>query len=292
MRVLAFGEILWDIIDGSDHLGGAPLNFAAHSVKSGATSFIISKLGADDFGLEAKAKTSDLGVRTDYIAMDAVHPTGTVEVFLKSGQPDYLINEQVAYDFIETDIDELPLTEFDVFYFGTLAQRTETTRKTLYQILENGNINYRFYDVNLRKNCFSVDNIKRSFQYANIIKLNDEEVPEVSKMLFDGYTSMLDFAKACNDQYKPEVILITAGADGCYIFWKGELQHVKGEQIVVKDAIGAGDAFSAAFMYKYFQTGDAMLAASVANKVGSYVASQEGAIPDYPNDLKQLLATA
>ena len=58
----------------------------------------------------------------------------------------------------------------------------------------------------------------------------------------------------------------------------------------MKDAIGAGDSFSAAFMYRYFRTGDAYHSAIIANKVGAFVASQQGAIPEYSMELKALLS--
>lgn len=289
MKVLAFGEILWDIIEDSAHIGGAPLNFAAHSVKSGAQGRIISCLGSDDIGLEAKVIVAGLGVGTDHIGFDSVHPTGTVQVFLSEGQPDYLIVENVAYDFITQDLIPDSTAEYDIFYFGTLVQRSETTRQTLYKLLDSSSFAFKFYDVNLRKNCYSTETIKKSFEYANVIKLNDEEVAEVSKLVFNQDLEMIGFVQACYNRYHPEIILITAGADGCYVFWHDELHHIEGEKVIVKDAIGAGDAFSATFMYNYFHSRDAVLAASVANKIGGYVASQEGAIPDYPENLKKIL---
>ena len=289
MKVLAFGEILWDIIEGSSHIGGAPLNFAAHSVKSGAKGSIISCLGSDDLGLEAKRIVAGLGVGTDHIGIDSDHPTGTVEVFLSEGQPDYLIVENVAYDFITKDLIPDSAAEFDIFYFGTVVQRSETTQQTLYKLLDTRSCALRFYDVNLRKSCYSAETIKKSFEYANVIKLNDEEVAEVSKLVFNQELEMNDFVRNCHKRYQPEIVLITAGEDGCYVFWHDELHHIEGEKVIVKDAIGAGDAFSAAFMYNYFHSHDAVLAASVANKIGAYVASQEGAIPDYPEDFKKIL---
>lgn len=35
LDVVAFGEILWDVIDGTAHIGGAPFNVAAHAVRCG-----------------------------------------------------------------------------------------------------------------------------------------------------------------------------------------------------------------------------------------------------------------
>jgi fructokinase len=62
MRVLAFGEILWDIIEGNEHLGGAPFNFAAHVAQCGNNAFIASRLGSDPLGRRAFNRSQEHGV--------------------------------------------------------------------------------------------------------------------------------------------------------------------------------------------------------------------------------------
>ena len=116
MKVLAYGEILWDIINGEEHLGGAPFNFAAHSAKCGNESFIISRLGDDVRGVTAFNKCREYGVDNSQIQWDKEHPTGTVTVVLDHGQPDYTIHEGVAYDYIEMNdsITRLDRKVFDI----------------------------------------------------------------------------------------------------------------------------------------------------------------------------------
>ena len=53
MKILAFGEILWDIFPNKKCIGGAPLNFAAHAAKQGSEAYILSAVGQDTFGDEA-----------------------------------------------------------------------------------------------------------------------------------------------------------------------------------------------------------------------------------------------
>jgi len=53
--VVAFGEILWDVIDGVPHLGGAPFNFAAHAARLGLKTAIASAVGCDELGTKAVA---------------------------------------------------------------------------------------------------------------------------------------------------------------------------------------------------------------------------------------------
>lgn len=289
-KVLAFGEVLWDIIEGKPHLGGAPLNFAAHARQCGLETSIVSALGQDDFGNKALAGIQAMGVGTRYI-QENDKPTGTVPVKITGGQPQYEILPDVAYDYIDIDqIDLDELEDFDVFYFGTLIQRSEQSRSALYALLNSQEFEEIFYDVNLRKKSFSKENILESLQYATILKVNDEEVDVLGPLLFGEMLSFQEFCETVIEQFaNVHTIIITAGGDGCYLYAHGHLALVSAEPVVVADTVGAGDSFSAGFVATYLKTGDALKAAEVANKIGGYVASQHGAIPAYSREIQQLI---
>lgn len=291
MKVLSFGEILWDIIEGKAHLGGAPLNFAAHAAQCGADSYMISRLGEDENGKKAFDQVGSLKVSPELIQFDKDRPTGTVDVYLEEGQPSYTIHSQVAYDFIATPefSSVFDNTDFDIFYFGTLAQRERTSRETLHQILTAKQFKSRFYDVNFRKDCYSKNTVMPSLENSDILKLNDEEVRIISEYLDHKYQGIEEFVKACYNLFGHKVIIITAGDKGCYVYTEEKLHEVPARKVVVADAVGAGDSFSGSFMYMYHKTGDPLKAAYVGNQVGGYVASQHGAIPAYSDEIRDLL---
>ncbi len=291
MKSLAFGEILWDIIDGTPHLGGAPLNFAAHIAQCGAQSYIISRVGDDNLGKSALARVKENRVNITYIQTDPVHETGTVKVTVSNGQPDYTIRENVAYDYIEynDDVKEISKLKFDLFYFGSLAQRSKVSAYTLNSILNNNNFGDIFYDVNIRKDGFNGIILNDSLARATILKLNINELPVMSELIFDSNLSSEEFCKKLTEKFSVRIIIITAADDGCYIYTNQHLSHVRGIQVEVEDAVGAGDAFSAAFVLYYAKTKNAIKAASLANKIGAFVASQKGAIPAYSDEIKKML---
>lgn len=293
MKVLAFGEILWDVIEGEEHLGGAPFNFAAHSAQCGNESYIVSRLGTDYRGISAFNKCKAQGVNPGFIQWDEDYPTGTVDVTLTNGQPDYIIHENVAYDFISAQHLLANLTDFkvDVFYFGSLAQRKEVSRNTLERLIENLKARYVFYDVNLRKAGFTEAIIRKSLKVCNVFKLNNDELPILSGMLLGKVLPMDEFIHALKPMYPTiKTIIVTAAEKGCYVFeeTRGK-SHVPGVPVKVADAVGAGDAFSAAFMHMLGNFGDALLSAQVANKIGAFVASKNGPIPEYTQEVKDLL---
>ncbi|MCC5932213.1 MAG: carbohydrate kinase [Cyclobacteriaceae bacterium] len=290
-QVITFGEILFDVIDDKPYLGGAPMNLAGHMSKLGANCRILSALGNDELGKMALQKMRDLNIKTDGIHIHPSLPTGTVEVSLKEGMPDYVIRENVAWDNIQlsaTDNDGLHFSS-DVFCFGSLAQRTQNNKTLLHTILRNLSSGEIFYDVNLRRSYFTIEVISESLKMASIVKLNDEEVLFLSQWMFEQSLSTHDFAKKLIDKFGVKIVIVTAGADGAYAFNINDSFFSQSNKIEVADTVGAGDAFSAAFLFTYLHTENLQKALDAGNVMGAYVASRQGAIPDYSADLLKKL---
>jgi fructokinase len=289
-KVLAFGELLWDVIDGTSHLGGAPLNFAVHYSQCGGESSILSKVGEDELGKKALAILPQMKVQSDLVQTTADKPTGTVTVTLNNGQPSYIIHEAVAYDDIDFT-DHRICDQFDAFYFGTLVQRSSQSRESLIQLLTNCHFQEVFYDVNLRPGQYTKEIIKDSLGYCSILKLNDEEVHELGELLFDQKFSFDAFGSFLFDTYpRIHLVVITKGADGCTIYQRDQSPvNVPSEKVEVKDTVGAGDAFSASFTFSFLNGKSAAESAKIANTIAGFVASSQGAIPAYPKEIKNLL---
>ncbi|MEP2771402.1 MAG: PfkB family carbohydrate kinase [Fulvivirga sp.] len=290
MKTLVFGEILWDIIDGKPCLGGAPLNFAAHLVQCGEEATIISALGLDELGDNAISAVKNLGVNTSLIQRNEKR-TGVVPVSLIGGEPSYEIIPDVAYDYInQIHINTSSLEQFYSFYFGTLIQRNEESKTTLLKILSTKQFENIFYDVNLRDNCYTEESIQTGLQYCTVLKLNKDEVLTLSHLISEIHSNSLElFCETVSSLYSQiEVIIITAGADGSYIWSNNTLINVPSYPIDLVDAVGAGDSYSAAFITILHRTGDPKEAAKVASKIGAFVAGSNGAIPKYPENLKRI----
>jgi fructokinase len=295
MKVLAFGEILWDIIEREEHLGGAPFNFIAHTAQCGDDAYIISRLGDDFRGMKALNRCKAYGVSDQYIQRDDKLPTGTVEVTLHDGQPDYLIVPDVAWDNIAFDDSLAGLVDeqFDVFYFGTLAQRSQRSAETLEQILSSVHFRERFCDINLRKSGYNAAVIRRALSHATMLKLNHEEVPTVSSLVAGKSMDIPAFCSWVSKQFTGiNLVIVTAAEKGCFISHNNDLFSVQGIPVKVVDAVGAGDSFSAAFLHVFMRTGNPELAGRVANSVGAFVATQRGAIPTYTREVRRMISTS
>ncbi len=291
MKVLSFGEILWDIIEGKKYLGGAPFNFSAHISQCGAEAFIVSRLGKDTLGKKAHQEVIKWKVDPSFIQWDETYPTGTVDVSLQEGQPTYRINTQVAYDFIAAEElhEKIKIHDFDIFYFGTLAQRNPVSARALQKIMQDYTFKHVFCDLNLREGHYTKETIENSLKLCSILKLNHEEVQVLSSLFYREPLSEQLFAQKIAQDYHQKIIIITAGAEGCYVYYQGELHKIGAQKVKVKDAVGAGDSFSAAFLFKYLRNADPVEAGKAANRVGGFVASSRGAIPSYSNEIRELL---
>ncbi len=111
-KVLSYGEILWDVIDGQAKIGGAPFNLAGHLARLGAEAFLYSKVGADELGRRALQEIARLGVSSNYVKTDARYPTGTALVRLDhQGIPSYSFPEGLATSILKGRSGACPLRE-------------------------------------------------------------------------------------------------------------------------------------------------------------------------------------
>jgi fructokinase len=310
IKALTFGEALFDIIKGVPLLGGAPFNLAAHLAKLGAKPAVITAIGKDELGNILLSRAKNLGIETSYILIDEKRPTGTVNVELKAeGIPVFTINEGVAWDAIIVDderFNSLKNQEWDVFCFGTLAQRSKDNRKTLQILLRQIKAKHFFYDLNLRTGFYKEKWILASLEHSTILKMNEEEALFISNLLFNTkltQSNSQDYKALCQlivGKYPDiAIICITKGPDGAAVYYNetnnevninngiynGIYEEIKTVPVDVEDTVGAGDAFSAGFLYAYFSGLGISKAASIASILGTFVASKPGSVPDYSPEL-------
>ncbi len=293
MKVVSFGEILWDLIDGKAYIGGAPFNVAAHLAKMGVRSAIISAVGSDALGADALSAARGFGVDVGFVSQLEDLPTGTVEVVVREeGQPSYVIHENVAWDAIALDagqIEKLGAERWDVFCFGTLAQRSATNRELLREALRVARPARVLFDVNLRQSYYRSDWVEDSLGACDILKLNGEEVDVLSKMLFGEPLDVEPFCELVSKRFEIPVVCVTLGAEGAAIHENGSNAWVPAVPVTVADTVGSGDAFAAGFMFALLHDKTPVEATNFACRVGAWVASQRGALPDYSADIVRQL---
>ena len=284
MKIISLGEVLWDILPGAEHLGGAPFNFALHARNLGHDVSFISAVGNDDRGRRALELMEQACLATRFVHRDSDHPTGTVAVSFGPSGPQYRIHRPAAYDFPALDPDALSalLTPPpDWIYFGTLQQVSSQARDLTQRLLDAAPAARRFYDVNLRAGSYTPDLIRTLVRQAHVLKLNLQELPLVKEVCGLQVTSLEQFCRESASVYGLETVCVTRGAEGCALLMNGEYVEAGGYPIQLADAIGAGDAFSAGLVHGISSGWPTLPVADFANRVGALVASRPGGSPHW-----------
>ena len=286
-KIVAFGEILWDLLPQGRTLGGAPFNFAYRVNSLGDTAFPVSRLGRDPLGREAWDLVTSFGIDPSCLQWDNAFPTGTVQVsFDADNNPDFLIVPSVAYDFIEsTPALEQIAQSADCLCFGTLIQRSEVSRNSLRRLLQSAASSRKLLDVNLRKDCFTSETVTQSIEFADIVKLNDKEVVAVAEMLGLPALALPELAPEMARRCSLEAVVVTLGQKGVFAASReGQLVYVPGFRVPVVDSVGSGDAFSAGFVNRLLRGATLNEACVFGNLMGAVSATKRGGTAPISSD--------
>ena len=283
-RVLVVGEVLWDLFPDSVRLGGAALNFAAHTTRLRHEPLLISAVGSDELGHEALRAITSLGLDTSFLQITERFKTGTASVQLgPCNQTSFVIQRPAAYDAVElsdSKIQQIINWQPDWFYYGTLFPSSPVGKDVLCRLLQALPRARRLYDLHLRAGSDSPDLVSELLRAANVVKLNEEELKFIHE--FTGLPAETDgFCRAGIERYGWSAVCVTLGGKGCAMLAGGEYVEAGGHRVDVADTVGAGDAFAAAFMHGISSNWPAAQIAEFSNRVGALVASAHGAIPNW-----------
>lgn len=280
--IVGLGEVLWDMLPTGKALGGAPANFAYHVAQHRLPAIVVSAVGADALGMEIRQSLKAKGVPV--CLEQTVYPTGVVRVTLNSaGIPEYEITEHVAWDNIPLTEEMLAIAKnADAVCFGSLAQRNVVSRLTINRFLDSmPSDSMKIFDINLRQHYYSKDVICDSLKKCNILKINEDELVELCR-IFD--VPDVDVAERCEwfmSRYDLETLILTCGEKGSYVFSRETKSYIETPDVAVVDTVGAGDAFTAAFVAAIIGGATVEKAHRHAVEVSAYVCTQRGATPQY-----------
>jgi fructokinase len=273
----------------------------------GDSAVVASRVGDDRLGQEALWHLKSCRLDVSRIQRDLSHPTGTVKVEVDSkGQPEYQITENVAWDFMEFSEDWISLARSaHAVCFGSLAQRNSVSRSTIRAFLSAlPSFAIGIFDVNLRQSFFSPEIVRDSARHAKVLKLNHQEFPRFLDLLQCPLKNSARAASAPSDysdvsaarwlcrEFGMRLVCITRGANGSLLVTANSHHEHPGFSVKIADTVGAGDAFTAALVHHALRGSSLATMNAAANRLGAWVASQEGAMPPAdPEILAQVRAS-
>ena len=294
--VIGLGEVLWDVLPSGKQIGGAPANFAFHVSQFGLPVRVVSAIGSDALAEETRQVFDERKLQS--IMPSLPQPTGTVIAEIdEAGVAHYTFPDNVAWDNIPfTPEMEAVARQTQAVCWGSLAQRSEVSRKSILQFVDavpDGEGQYKIFDINLRQNFYTKEVIIESLQRANVLKINDEELVIVARMFGLQGTDLEAKCRTLLQNFHLGMLILTCGENGSYIFTPdtadcplGGTSFMETPKVKVNDTIGAGDSFTGTLVASLIEGLPIREAHARAVRVSAYVCTQAGAMPVLPEEVK------
>lgn len=289
-KVVAFGEVVWDVLPNGKILGGTPLNMAFRCNSFGHQGFLLSRLGYDNSGHEALDRLKELGISDKNVQIDDEFPTGIVNVtFDENDESRYEVVLDVAFDHIEFSAEALKLArKADCLFYGLLPLRFGISKNTIRELIKESPESIHFFDLKLFEHFFDKKVVENLLFSSNIVRIKEKEIAFLVKELGIESTDLEIFVAKLSKKYNIEIILITRGSRGVYAYHKKEGGFIDpGYKIEVEDNIGSGMAFCAGFIHFYLNGKSIQEALCFGNAAGALNTTKRGATTFF--DKKEVL---
>lgn len=286
-KIVAFGEVVWDILPNGKVLGGTPSNFVFRCNSLGEKGYLLSRVGDDELGTEAIETLIKLGISDKNVQLDPVFKTGTVEVsFNENDEAVYKVAHDVAFDHIEFSAEALKLVrKADCLVFGLLPQRFGISKNTLRELIKESPDSLHFFDLKLFEHFFSVKVIKGLLNAANVVRIKEKEIEFLAEKLEIEYTKVEDFAQTLSKEFKLDIVIITRGSVGVLALHATDgLFFEPGYELKAIDNVGSGMAFAAGFLHYYLNGKPVDEALKFGNAVGALNTTKMGATSSFTKD--------
>ncbi|EFF2145573.1 TPA: aminoimidazole riboside kinase [Escherichia coli] len=295
-KVWVLGDAVVDLLPESDGRllpcpGGAPANVAVGIARLGGTSGFIGRVGDDPFGALMQRTLLTEGVDITYLKQDEWHRTSTVLVDLNDqGERSFTFMVRPSADlFLETT--DLPCWRHgEWLHLCSIALSAEPSRTSAFTAMTairhaGGFVSF---DPNIREDLWQDEHLLRlclrqALQLADVVKLSEEEW-----RLISGKTQNDRDICALAKEYEIAMLLVTKGAEGVVVCYRGQVHHFAGMSVNCVDSTGAGDAFVAGLLTGLSSTGlstderEMRQIIDLAQRCGALAVTAKGAMTALP----------
>ncbi len=276
LQIAALGEVLLDLLPTGARLGGAPAAAAWYCGEMGATGRLVSAVGEDKHGRRVLRELQERHLSDDYVAKCAELPTGEARVhYDENGKSSYHFLEDVAWDHLQfhAGLESLAGTS-DGVIFGTLAQRSEESRRTIYKFLDTVSPQaLKLFDLHLRYPYYSSEILEQSFLRATGAKMSQTEIGVVSHWLGMDGAGAETVARKLLERYSAlRFVAVTRGEEGSLLLDRRKVYECGGfyaDQFV--NGSGSGEAFAAVLCLGVLNGADLQAVNEEANRAACCV---------------------
>lgn len=292
-RPLLIGEVLFDCFpNGHSVIGGAPFNVAWNLAGFGCDPLFLSAVGDDSLGQQAVSLMKDWQMDARNVAILPGLPTGRVDVINAETEPEYLFQDDCAWDHLRLEAAEFSPDRCALLYHGSLAARAETSRTAILKLREDPALPV-FVDLNLRPPFFERNALPSLARNAHWLKINALELELLADVLGVSGDDLPRRARAVGAALEVAHLLVTDGKNGAYWVEQHGASVFQAAPAVdhFVDSVGAGDAFASVSIYGILRKWDPPLILKRAVTFAAHVCEIQGATTKnrqfYDDELKQ-----
>ena len=289
-NLICFGEVLWDVYPDKIEIGGAPFNVYHRLHSFGLDVNFISSVGKDKLGNNVINYFKKNNLSTNFLNVDKNYQTGQVLITLNSGEPDYDILENVAWDYIPFKNDYLKdYNNFDCIVYGSLGIRNDVSYMTLKKLLSFSK--FKIFDLNLRQNFYSKLKVNYLLNESDFLKINMEELLKLAVIFKFKYTDVKTLIESIYLKFNLKFICVTNGSINSSIYDGNNLFTIDSFKVKSIDNLGAGDNFLACFINEFFIKKNSIKnSLKIASAYGALTTTKIGASASIkPNEINKIL---
>ena len=244
------------------------------------------QFGKDRLGdMALKQIRQQWGCDTRFIRTLDDAPTGAVIVTLdEQGDATYEVGTPAAWDYIDIPAEAAEMNP-DAFVYGSVALRSDYNKRSFSRFLDSFD-GLSCFDANLRPPHNSLDVVLKYAARADFLKMNEDELGALAEAA-GCHRGDLESTMTClAGKLGVGTLCVTRAADPAAMLWQGSISYGATYKVDVADTVGAGDAFFAAMIDSLLHPDcDPRAALTRATALASWVASRQGAQPEYDDSM-------
>lgn len=293
--LLAVGELLADFIghyvatslldsvDFRRFQGGSPANMAANMARLGNKTAMIACVGNDNIGRYVTREISEIGVDTQFIAVDPLEPTTIVLVSRTAGTPDFVAYRHADCQLTPSQIPDSLLEQAQIFHTTCFALSRQPAQDTIVDAAKRAqaagcqvsiDANYAPSIWPDREQAWRV--LSDYCSAGALVKLSEDDA-------FRLYGEAQTTDRILRDFHDmgASVICFTLGREGSIVSYENGVQRsvIPGKKVEVVDVTGAGDAYWAGFLTAFVDGKDPEQCARSGAALAQMKLTRQGPLP-------------
>lgn len=256
--------------------GGKGANQAVAAARLGGLVTFVGKIGDDIFGKQAVQQLEDEGINVDFVAVDPENPSGVAMITVDRNAENSIVvapgsNGTLSSVDFDRAVSKLDESDYVLMQLEIPIPTVEYIARQATQKLKKVILNpapAAFLSEELLKNLYLITPNETEAELLTGIKVTDE-------------TSAMKAGSVLHEK-GVEIVIITMGAAGAYLFAEGKSEIIKAPRVEAVDTTAAGDTFNGALVVALSEGKTIQEAIAFANKAASISVTRVGAQSSVP----------